>query len=625
MNGFTRSLDSPPAESLPAPDRPPRRARDGGQPQRWKWESAVAAIAIVAAIAAVWITLRADFLAYPGWLAAQKADFILGPILVGLYWMNRRPGNRLGLLMIVLGFFGALYILESSSNPTLFGIGTITEDAIYVMTTIVILAFPSGRLQGWPERLVLALLVATMLLVLVITLTASRLAPGLSISGCRVECPQTGLGVLSPHAWHVPNRLIGTMPVLVALATAGVIAWRFATGTPPRRRALAIGTPVALLFLFSEAAYRGIFVFQPNGLGPGQHWIQSFLQWSLAATRSFIWYGFLFALIAAELFAARVLRDVVRSSLRRPSLRELEGMLRGPLGDPGMRLGFWDPAAGGWAGHDGAVLESPQPDQRMTVVDRDDRPSVAIVHDVQLADDPELLQAAGAAALLAHENTELEAAWKDSLGELADSRARLASASERERRKLGRDLHDGAQQRLVAANISLTLAEEAGDEQEAHALIADSRTAIEQALVALRELAHGIYPTELARSGVAGALNRAGGGYPNERSVTEATSARFSPEIELAVYYCGLEAVQNATKHAGPDARIWTRLYVETGELHLEVRDDGRGFDVARAADGVGLQNMRDRLAAVGGRVDVSSEPGQGTLVVASVPVSTPA
>jgi signal transduction histidine kinase len=403
-----------------------------------------------------------------------------------------------------------------------------------------------------------------------------------------------------------------------------VIAWRFATGTPTRRRALAIGAPVALLFLFSEAAYRALFVFAPEGLGPGARWVQDFLQWALAATRSFVWYGFLFALIAAELFAGRVLRDVVRGSLGRPSLRELEGMLREPLGDPGLRLGFWRASTGEWVGNDGGVLEPPGPGQLMTTVDRDGRPAAAIVHDVQLADDPELVQAAGSAALLAQENTELEAAWKESLRELADSRARLASAGERERRKLGRDLHDGTQQRLVAANINLALAEEADDDRELHERIAESRAEIEQALVELREVAHGIYPAALARSGVARAFNLLAGRYPNDLVVTEATTERFSPEIELAVYYCGLEAVQNASKHAGAEARVWIRLYVEDGLLHLEVRDDGRGFDVARTSDGVGLQNMRDRLGAVGGSVDVSSRPGEGTLLLASVPVTPP-
>ena len=113
-------------------------------------------------------------------------------------------------------------------------------------------------------------------------------------------------------------------------------------------------------------------------------------------------------------------------------------------------------------------------------------------------------------------------------------------------------------------------------------------------------------------------------------TVIEADPARFAPELEAAVYYCCLEAVQNASKYAGRDARISIRFYTDTDRLHLEVRDDGRGFDPARAHDGIGLQNMRDRLGAVGGGVEITSHPGQGTLVAATAPlidsvVNTPA
>lgn len=249
----------------------------------------------------------------------------------------------------------------------------------------------------------------------------------------------------------------------------------------------------------------------------------------------------------------------------------------------------------------------------------------------QLSEDPELLQAAGAVALMALENAELDAAWKrsvrelaESRDELAESRSRLASASERERRKLERDLHDGAQQRLVAAGINLTLAEEATDERELHDRIADSRAEIDEALSELREIAHGLYPTALARSGLSTAFNGLAGRYHGKVNVAAPEIGRFSPEIELAVYYCGLEAVQNASKHGGPQARIWIGLNVNAGQLHLEVRDDGLGFDVAQARGNVGMQNMRDRLGAVGGRLDVTSEPGEGTLVIALAPARPP-
>jgi signal transduction histidine kinase len=589
------------------------------------WEVALAAVAVVFAVVAFWVTVRAGFLAYPAWLAVQKADFILGPIGVGLYWMHRRPGNRFGPLLIVLGLFGIPYILESSTDTTLFGIGVLTEWPLFLMITIVILAFPSGRLEGVPEWLVVGLFVGHVALVQAL-FTFPHHFPGFTISNCRVVCPGKAptISAYSPGSWLIRHHVLAAMPVVISLATAGVVVWRFATGTPPRRRALAVGAPIALLFLLVEAAYRGLFLFAPNGLAPSARSIQDALQWADAVTRSVVWYGFLFALIAAELFAAGVLRNIVRRSLGRPSLSALEGMLREPLGDPSLRLGFWRPDTREWVGHDGAVLEPPKAGQVLTEVERDGHPAAAIIHDVQLSDDPELLQAAGAAVLLAQENAELDAAWKGSLRELADSRARLVSAGDRERRKLERDLHDGAQQRLVAASIDLALASELTNGDAAlRDRLSQAGQEIEEAIAELREVAHGIYPPTLSRWGLARAFGALAARNPRRVEVVEATAVRFSPEVEAAIYYCGLEAIQNASKHAGSQARIWTRLYVEGGQLRLEVHDNGRGFDVGRTGDGVGLQNMTDRLGAVGGRVDVISAPGKGTLVAASAPAGT--
>jgi signal transduction histidine kinase len=592
-------------------------------PWSWRWETAVAVVAVVSAILAFWLTLRAGFLRFPAWLSVQKADFILGPIGVGLYWTHRRPGNRFGLLLIVLGLFGIPYILESSTDPTLFSIGVLTEFPLFLMITIVILAFPSGRLEGLPEWLVIAVLVGQLAVVTALFAFPPHV-PGFTISNCRVVCPgeTPTTSAYSPHSWFIRQHVLTALPVVVSLATAGVIAWRFVTGTPPRRRALAIGAPVALLFLLVEAAYRGLFVFAPNGLAPSARPIQDVLQWADAATRSFVWYGFLFALIAAELFAGRVLRDVVRGSLGRLSLRELEGMLRGPLGDPGLRLGLWRPSTRDWVGHDGAVLEPLRPGQVLAEVDRDGRPAAAIVHDTQLAEDPELLQAAGAAVLLAQENAELDSAWKESLGELADSRTRLVSAGTRERRKLERDLHDGAQQRLVSAAIDLSLADELADaDSELGERVSHARGEVNEALAELRELAHGIYPPALGRWGLARAFQLLSSRYRGRVEVVDACAGRFRPEVEAAMYYCCMEAVQNASKHAGVHAHISIRLYTAADQLHVEVRDDGSGFELASVDSGIGLENMRDRLGAIGGLVKIDSEPGHGTLVAAAAPV----
>jgi signal transduction histidine kinase len=210
--------------------------------------------------------------------------------------------------------------------------------------------------------------------------------------------------------------------------------------------------------------------------------------------------------------------------------------------------------------------------------------------------------------------------------EALESRHRLVSASARERRKLERDLHDGAQQRLVAASINLSLADElANGNRDLRERVSAATSEVEEALAELREVAHGIYPPALARWGLARAFAPLAARYSGKVTVTETDPGRFPPEVEAALYYCCLESVQNAVKHAGRAARMTVRLYTDHGTLRLEVRDDGPGFEVTGAHDGVGLQNMRDRVGAVGGRVEISSHPAQGTLVTATAPLTSAA
>lgn len=207
--------------------------------------------------------------------------------------------------------------------------------------------------------------------------------------------------------------------------------------------------------------------------------------------------------------------------------------------------------------------------------------------------------------------------------ELAESRARITKASDAERRKLERDLHDGAQQGLVGAIIMLSVArEQAQDSPTLHATLAQAEVELKQALQELRELAHGLYPAELTRSGLSGAIRALAQRSGSDVGIGEGVESRFAPEIEAALYYCCLEAVQNATKHAGSTAHTSIRLFADKHDLRLEVRDNGSGFEVVRVRDGVGLQNMRDRLGAVGGRVEIVSARGRGTLIAAAVPLT---
>ena len=596
-------------------DSPPAR----GSGRLRSWEVVVGVVGVAAAIAAVVVTLRADFLVYPGWLAIQKADLILGPIGVGLYWHRRRPASRFGLLLIAVGLLQIPYILESASNPTLFTVGYYWESVVFLCTLALILTFPSGRMRLFPEGLIfLFAILGPQAISTVATTLSSTAVPGGTISACRIACPANLLVIKDD-----PELVLRLLPyarwttIALASATAALLIWRAASGSPPQRRAFAIGAPIALIFLVTQVLNQLARMYgNPSGAFVND------ARWLIVAARSLIWYGFLLALIAAELFAGRVLRTMIGESLRRPSVDQLEELLRRPLGDPGLRLAFWRPRDQDWIDARGHAIVPPPPrsGRMLTEVDRDGRRAAAIVHDAQLADDPELLQSAGATALLALENAELQSAWTDSLRELSDSRARLATVADEERRHLERDLHDGALQRLLAVRMRLRLVADQVDDPEQQGQLLELEDQLGDTLAELRDLAHGIYPSVLAQSGLGPALEEVVGVSGRRVAFDAENLTRYPTEVESAVYYCCREALQNALKHSGVTSALTIHLLDDGKDLLFEVRDDGVGF-AESGNEGAGIHNMRDRIAAVDGNVEITSTPGHGTVVAGRVPL----
>jgi signal transduction histidine kinase len=210
--------------------------------------------------------------------------------------------------------------------------------------------------------------------------------------------------------------------------------------------------------------------------------------------------------------------------------------------------------------------------------------------------------------------------------ELRASRQRLVSAQDMERRKIERNLHDGAQQHLVALSINLGLAQTLFDSDPAQAreMLTQLKSEASDALENLRDLARGIYPPLLADRGLSAALTSHAAKAPVRTTVEAGEVARYPMEVEAAIYFCVLEALQNVAKYAGASSAV-VRLAEDNGHITFAVTDDGAGFDVARASRGAGLTNMTDRLEALGGRLEVSSKPGAGTTIrgwVSSAPAS---
>jgi signal transduction histidine kinase len=231
---------------------------------------------------------------------------------------------------------------------------------------------------------------------------------------------------------------------------------------------------------------------------------------------------------------------------------------------------------------------------------------------------------------LALHNVNLDSALQSTLdevrrqaAELRASRARVVAAADAERRRVERDLHDGAQQHLVALAVNVRLVRDiVGEDPDGAAEALDEIAAEVKATVQeLRDLAHGIYPPLLMDNGLPEALRAVAARSPLDVRTSAEDIGRFSADIEAAVYFCCLEALQNAAKHA-PSAHVELRVWQEAGGLLFTVADDGPGFDPEVASSGHGFMNMSDRLGAIGGSVRWDSYPGSGSVVRGSIPIT---
>ena len=239
------------------------------------------------------------------------------------------------------------------------------------------------------------------------------------------------------------------------------------------------------------------------------------------------------------------------------------------------------------------------------------------------AADAKLVDDLAAQAGLVLRNVRLTEELRARLEDLRASRQRLVTAQDAAARRLERNIHDGAQQQLVALAVKLNLAESliGGDQDKERALIAQLKVEARDALENLRDLARGIYPPLLADQGLVAALSSQARKAPLPVEVAANGLGRYPQEAEAAVYFCCLEALQNVAKYSGASHAV-IRLSGDEGHVGFSVEDDGAGFDVEGAKRGSGLTNMDDRISALGGTLEVRSRPGAGTTIAASIPVS---
>jgi len=543
-----------------------------------------------------------------------ELDLVIGTgfAAVGLFAWYRRPDNRIGALMVATAFAWYLLVASNTDPSLLFTVGNLLNN-LFVATAIhLLLAFPSGRLETAVDRVLVGVAyTATTIGWFPVMLFMDPVA-----FGC-TNCPDNLLLIDSnvgfANTWL---DVLGVVGIAVMLSVLARLVHRWRGASTPLRRTV---TPVFLAggtLMIALAVLLAVGLFEP---------------WEDAVTKN-IFYGclvafglvpyfFLFGLLKGRWIRGRGLGALISWLGQAHHAGELREELARALGDPSLELAYWLPDSGQYVDAEGRPVELPHPgsSRAVTEVERDGRRVAAIVHDPALLDDPELVRAAAAAAVLALENGRLDAELRAKVEELRASRSRLVEVGLSQRRRLERDLHDGAQQRLVSLALTLRLARErvGGNAGEAERLLDRSREELDQALEELRELARGIHPAVLSDRGLAAAVEALANRAPLSVELGEMPSERVPERVELAAYFVVSEALTNVAKYASA-SQASVAVSKANGRLMVQVSDDGvGGVDVER---GTGLRGLAARLEAIEGRLHIKSEAGRGTTVCASIP-----
>jgi signal transduction histidine kinase len=535
----------------------------------------------------------------------------------GLVAWSRRPENRTGALMVAVGlaqllngllFNGVILVREPVAFALWFLLATLPEGVLGHLIAV----FPDGRATTRLQRVfIVANYAATVPLALVQLLLVE---PGRL--GC-TECPDDilGLGGRDRYGDMVLSVSDLSLAVLTALLLWIVVTrWRHAA--EPRRRSLA---PVALVGIVLLIVYttgqtlKAVLPDPPLALEVGFNLaiLMALVLWPLA---------FLVGLARIRLDRSAVGDLAVQLGEALPPGR-LEQVLARALHDPTLQLAYWLPDRHAFVDGAGRPVELPAAggDRTVTILRHDGDPVAAMLHDAALDDDPALVRAVAATARMTIENERLQAEVRAQLEEVRASRARIVEFGDAERRRVERNLHDGAQQRLVNLSLALGIARaQVGTTSEKEMAVALDEAAAELrlAVAELRELARGIHPVILSEAGLGPALASLADRSPIPVTVTAVPADRLPPPVEETAYYVASEALANAAKHAhATTVTIGARRL--NGDLLVEVNDDGVG---GANPNGSGLRGLADRVAALDGQLRVHSPAGKGTRITAEMP-----
>jgi signal transduction histidine kinase len=533
-------------------------------------------------------------------IAMLAALLTLSYVLCGLFAWRLRPASRFGPLMIAAGFVNFVSTLVWSTSDVPHTVGQAIDLVPPVVFLHVFLAFPDGRLRGRFIRLFVVAAYGTAIGLELVRMYFGGFGPHNLLEAHA-----------NPGAGELVRKIQLTIVSVSCLTGVAVLAVRRWQAGRPLRRSLALLVDafvlalVMLAFLFLSAAFGGPWVAQ--------------IRWAAIVTLALAPVVFLTGLLQARLARAALGELVVelRADLAPSALRDA---LARTLRDPSLDLAYWLPEFGTYADVDGHPLDIGDlgRGRTTTLIDRKGEHIAALLHDSSLQDEPELLGAVTAAAGIAVENGRLQAELRARLEELRGSRARVIAAGQKERQRLERNLHDGAQQRLIALSLELSLLEQRleGD-PEATTRLDQARREIALSLEELRDVARGIHPAVLSGHGLQVALESIAARASVPVRLTVELEGRMQERLEVVAYYVVSESLTNIAKHARATRAI-VDVGREDGQMVVEVVDDGiGGADTER---GSGLRGLADRVEALGGRLRVWTPRGGGTRVKAEIP-----
>jgi signal transduction histidine kinase len=560
---------------------------------------AFAAAGLVAPVYSVTLALRVNHVSQIQLVLLEWIS--VAYILVGLVAWFRRPESRLGMLMIAGGFAIGLSTLQFEHQDQLYTAGAVFDILPAAIFLHVFLAFPDGRLRSRFERVLVGGAYASALGLQLVKMALDAMGP----DNLLVISTQTG-------AAGVVEKVQLLSLSAACLAGIGVLAGRQRHGGRPRRRAVALLIDsfavglllVAVVFAIGEFEVFGA-VFRP-------------IQRTMLVVIGLSPVVFLIGLLDVRL-ARSAVGDLMLELRPDLAAADLQNALARALRDPSVTLAYWLPGFKSYVDLDGRPVEVPDRRGRATtLIDRDGTHVAALLHDPALDDERDLLDAVTATAGIALENARLHAELKARLEELQGSRARVIAAGQRERQRLERNLHDGAQQRLIALSLELSLLEQRlRDNPEAQARVDQARSEIARSLEELRDVASGIHPAVLSGHGLEVALESMVARAPVPVRLRVDLAGRLQEPHEVAAYYVVSESLANIGKHAQASAAT-VEVARRNGQVVVEVVDNGiGGADTER---GTGLRGLADRVESLGGRLRVWTPVGGGTRVRADIP-----